>query len=124
MAPELGPVEQIVDLDHMCYTMHHPWAAEALRPGPDGVPTIPANSLHLHIHLPMVSSVQVGASPPASPPHDPSHLHTMCKCGVHVCAALCGRVCTMQEESGYSAALGVLLASLLTGVPLPYRGFD
>lgn len=59
-AQTAGPVQQIVDLAHMRYTPHHPWAADALRPGPDGALVIPDNSLDLHIHLPTSSWVQVG----------------------------------------------------------------
>lgn len=54
-------VEMLVDLAAMRYTPHHPWAAEAMRAGGDGVMRIPDKSLDLHINLPTPSHALVSS---------------------------------------------------------------
>lgn len=98
-------VKMMVDLQSMRYTDHHPYAADGASP---------PKSLDLHIHAPTTSYVEVldarstsyvaATEMPDLTCPDPWLLY-----GV------------VQKEPGYGAGLGVLLVSLLTGLPVPMK---
>lgn len=106
-------MRRIVDLVGMRYTPQHPWAADMM--GEDGV--LPINSLDLHIHLPTCNRIEVRHVRRDSlrEPQEP----TMSVWQANVSNLMSLWCVSLQGESGYAAALGVVLASLITGVRIP-----